>query len=60
MDYCDLPENIQYKINKIRFSDEVLIYMKNKDWWWHTVKSRSNIENKGYLDGEIHGGQDFF
>ena len=62
--YYSLPENVQYIINKINFSNVVLPCF-HKDWWWHTVKCRANVgkykmEKPGFLDAEIHGGGQFF
>ena len=51
MNYSDLPELVQYKINKILFSQEVLPNLEHKDWWWHTVKSRSECWEH-YIDPE--------
>jgi len=65
MNYYDLPENVHYQINKIIFSDVIVPHFNYKDWWWHTVECRANIkqcklEKPGFLDPEIHGGQEHF
>lgn len=49
MNYYELPELVQYKINKILFSQEVLPNLEHKDWWWHTVKSRAECWDH-YID----------
>lgn len=63
--YYSLPENVQYEINKIIFSNTIVPCFSHKDWWWHTVICRANkgkfkMENPGFLDSEVHGGSQFF
>lgn len=60
MNYYDLPESIQYKVNKNLFSETILPCLINKDWWWHTVICRANIDNPGFLDAEYMGGEAYF
>lgn len=57
MQFNNLPENVQYKINKYVFSSTVLPMLCHKDWWWHTVNCRANkgrykMENPVFLDAE--------
>jgi hypothetical protein len=49
-----LPNDIQWIINKLVFSETVLPCFRHKDWWWHTVKARSESWEK-YIDVEIYG-----
>ena len=65
MNYYDLPENVQYMINKILYSSTVIPCFNHKDWWWHTVICRANLgkykmENPRFMDAEIYGGSNHF
>jgi hypothetical protein len=47
----DLPEELQWVINKINYSETIVPCFKHKDWWFHTVKARSDGW-KEYIDPE--------
>ena len=57
--FYDLPEGVQFLIWKKVFTLEIVPRLEHKDWWFHTVKCRSE-SHIGYLDAEIHGGSKFF
>jgi hypothetical protein len=57
----DLPEGVQYLIWKKYFTLNVVGLFEHKDWWWHTVKCRSDGGLPGFLDPEfLMGGEKYF
>jgi hypothetical protein len=50
--FYDLPEGLQYFIWRDVYSSTILPYFRHKDWWFHTVKSRSEGWS-GYIDAEM-------
>ena len=48
----NLPDDIQWYIWKIYFSKNVVVHFGYKDWWWHSVKVRGDVNILFYLDPE--------
>lgn len=48
----NLPDDIQWYIWKIYFNKYVVPHFQYKDWWWHTVKVRGDVNILSYLDAE--------
>jgi hypothetical protein len=49
--FDELPDGVQYIIWKKVYSSEVVPRFQHKDWWFHTVKARSESW-LGYIDAE--------
>ena len=55
--FYNLPENVQYQVYKLIYTETIVPCFKHKDWWWHTVECRSNkgifkMDNPRFLDAE--------